>query len=524
MATLNALLEVGSTLSQEQSLPELLHRVVGTLCRLTDGAAGIVYLLDRMKQHLVPKAAVVDGEPHTTVPFAPIPLYLGDQRNDAQVAAHTVFLGRAVTLGDVSAYTGFRLEPIPLLGRLAGERGVPLLAVPLLGRQGQSVGAMVLFGEPGGAGAFGEERQLLARALAGQAALAVDNAQLLADKQSLVSALSRSNEELEQENRRLRRVAERSVSIRTLIAASPQMREVMALVDRLRDADVTVLIQGETGTGKEVVANALHRSGHRHDRPFIVQNCAAMPEHLLESEFFGHKRGAFTGATENKVGLFEAANGGTLFLDEIGDMPLGLQSKILRVLQEREVRPLGSLESRRIDVRVIAATNCDLRGMIGDGRFREDLYYRLSVFPIRIPPLRERPEDVPDLLFHFLKVFSGRYQKSVAGFAPPAYEALLRYRFPGNVRELCNIVERAVLLADPTGMIGPAHLPADLLDGVAPVLPVAAGQSLKEQVQRYEAALIAQRLNELGGNQSRTARELGISRRALIDKVSRYNL
>ncbi|MBO6563085.1 MAG: sigma-54 factor interaction domain-containing protein, partial [Nisaea sp.] len=213
----------------------------------------------------------------------------------------------------------------------------------------------------------------------------------------LIGVLESTNKELAEENRRLKTEIAKSSRFTSIIGNCGAMQKVFAMLEKVLDSDVTVLITGETGTGKEVVANAIHRNSHRARGPFVAQNCAAMPEQLLESELFGFKRGAFTGANQDKKGLLEAAHGGTIFLDEIGDMPIGLQAKILRVLQEGEVRPLGSLESRKVDIRVLAATHQDLEARIAEGQFREDLFYRLNVFPIHLPPLRDRQDDVPAL-------------------------------------------------------------------------------------------------------------------------------
>lgn len=528
-----AVLDLAVSLSTERNLNRLLGRIVGTARRLTSSSAGMVYLLDHLKQHLVPEVVVVDGAEVPSETLKSIPLYMGSGRNDTQVAAHAIFNGRIVSLRDVTVYTGFTVDPIPTplpppqpesAAQEGGARGLSLLAVPLVGHEEQSVGVLLLLDHARVDGGYPDSLVGTVRAFASLAAVAVDTVKLIADKQHLIQGLAQSNEELEQENRRLRRAVERTAPPASLMVADgAAMRQVMAMADKLRGSDVTVLIEGETGTGKELMAASIHRTSSRASRPFLAQNCAALPEQLLESEFFGHRRGAFTGATENKIGLFEAASGGTLFLDEIGDMPLGLQAKILRVLQEREVRPLGSLESRRVDVRVIAATHRDLRAMIGEGRFREDLFYRLSVFPVRLPPLRNRRDELPALLRHFLGLFSERYRKGIRGFTQEAFEALLAHTYPGNIRELRNLIERAVLLGNPRGLVGLEHLPADLADARKAPAPNTR-QNLKELVQTYEARVIAERLNATGGNQTRAAHQLGISRRSLIDKLQRYGI
>lgn len=531
LQTVEAVLGIATALSTERDLNRLLGRISAVARDLTHAEGALLYLLDPTKQNLALEVSHTDT---ASVPsgLRHIGLYTDGRRNETSVAAQCLFTGRIINLPDIYAFTGYGFQDLYAFDIQRGARTRSLITAPLLGYDGLAVGVLQLtdYHEPdtGTAAAFPDSLLGLIRAFTSQAAVAVENVRLAEDKQHLIKALAQSNEKLEEENVRLRRAMETKTSRRRLIGKGRAMHQVYDLIQKVRQSDVTVLIRGETGTGKELIANEIHRTGARADGPFIAQNCAAMPEHLLESEFFGHRKGAFTGATANKMGLFEAANGGTLFLDEIGDMPLDLQAKILRVLQEGEVRPLGALESRRINVRVIAATNCDLRSMIDAGTFREDLFYRLSVFPIELPPLRERTEDLPDLLNHFLDIYCERYQKHVSGFSQAAFEALLNYGFPGNVREMSNILERAVLLCDPCGSIQPEHLPADLPrsresdTGTEKTSPCNA--PLKERVQAFEAQLISDHLRTIGWNQSQAARDLGLSRRALIEKINRYGL
>ena len=301
---------------------------------------------------------------------------------------------------------------------------------------------------------------------------------------------------------------------------SPAMRRVWDLVDRVRGIDSTVLISGESGTGKELVARAIHMTGSRRSGPFEVVNCAAIPEYLLESELFGYERGAFTGATRAQRGRFERADGGTLFLDEVGDLPLALQPKLLRVLQDRVVQPLGGGEGRRVDARIVAASNQDLRRLVEAGRWREDLYFRLNVIPIEVPPLRERREDLPELAVFFLARIGQRIGRSCR-LGPEALTALQGYAFPGNVRELQNLLERAAVLAisDPIGL---ADLPAEARGegggGTGPGLRVAVGEPLAA----VERRLIFATLEYCQGNRRQAAQRLGISERALRYKLAEY--
>jgi DNA-binding NtrC family response regulator len=326
---------------------------------------------------------------------------------------------------------------------------------------------------------------------------------------------------LEEENRRLRRAVDRTGSLGELIGQSPAMREIFALIRRVAHGRSSVLITGESGTGKELVARTLHFHGARADKGFIPINCTAIPEGLLESELFGHVRGAFTGAHTSKRGLFEKANGGTLFLDEIGDMGLGLQSKLLRVLQDQEIRPVGGTQTVKVDVRIVAATNRDLEAEIAAGRFREDLYYRLNVIPIHIPPLRERPEDIPALVDSFVRKHAGGERRLVT---QAAMDRLKAQPWRGNARELENVIERALALSD-HAEIGPDDLPfgagaapADP-DPAALLLRSAAAQriTLRELDERY----IEQILRLTGGNKVQAARILGIDRKTLYRRAER---
>ncbi|MWK54566.1 AAA domain-containing protein [Pseudomonas otitidis] len=302
-----------------------------------------------------------------------------------------------------------------------------------------------------------------------------------------------------------------------LIGESKVMRQTYRLIGKVLHSPYTVLIHGETGTGKELVARAIHDYGPRREAPFIVQNCSALPEQLLESELFGYRKGAFTGADADREGLLDAANGGTLFLDEIGDMPLALQAKLLRVLQEGEVRPLGTPHPHRIDVRIIAATHRDLQAMIAAGEFREDLFYRLCQFPIELPPLRQRGEDIPHLARHFANQACRFLQRSPCLWSEEALERLARHPFPGNVRELKALVERAVLLCD--GELLPSHFS---LRGT----PLPSGQplSLRERLDHYERGQLIDALRRHDGNRAQAARELGLPRRTLLYRMDRLGI
>jgi DNA-binding NtrC family response regulator len=326
---------------------------------------------------------------------------------------------------------------------------------------------------------------------------------------------------LEEENRRLRRAVEKTAQLGELIGESPAMRDIVALIRKVAHTSSSVLITGESGTGKEIVARTLHYHGSRADKAFVPINCTAIPEGLLESELFGHVRGAFTGAHTSKRGLFEKASGGTLFLDEIGDMGLGLQSKLLRVLQDREIRPVGGNQTVKVDVRIIAATNRDLDAQLAKGVFREDLYYRLNVIPIHIPPLRERPGDIPALVEVFLRKHAGGRRRALSA---EAMELLCAQPWKGNARELENVIERALALSE-AAEIGvedlPFHAPrAGAGDDPAQDLLRSAAQR-RLSLRDLEDLYIDQIMEMTGGNKVQAAKILGIDRKTLYRRAER---
>ncbi|HKZ05891.1 MAG TPA: sigma-54 dependent transcriptional regulator [Methylomirabilota bacterium] len=318
------------------------------------------------------------------------------------------------------------------------------------------------------------------------------------------------DQRLREENARLRAEVERQFGFERVVGVSRPMRAVLEQVRAVADSDASVLLLGESGTGKELVARALHWSSARRAGPFVPVNCAAVPETLLESELFGHEKGAFTGADRKRAGLFTAAHGGTLFLDEVGDLPLATQVKLLRAIQDKAVRPLGGSEDIQLDLRLVTATNRDLATHVQDGRFREDLYYRLAVIPIRLPALRERPDDVPLLAEHFLRDAAARLGKALTGFTEEAMGWLQEHRWPGNVRELENVVERAAVLA-----AGPAVTITNLRTefNVAP-----AASSLRPTLEELERQYIRRVLDEVHGDKQAAAKILGVSVRTLQRK------
>jgi len=320
-------------------------------------------------------------------------------------------------------------------------------------------------------------------------------------------------ERLRAENRRLHEELRRTFKFEGIVGTSPKMQEALRIAAAVASTDATVLIYGETGTGKEVLARSIHYQSHRAQGPFVAINCGAIPETLLETELFGHEKGAYTGAVQTRIGKFEAADGGTVFLDEVGDMSPAMQVKLLRVLQERTIERVGGNRPIKVDVRVIAATNRDLRQAIREGNFREDLFYRLSVIPIVLPPLRERVEDIPILAQHFLERYRERYRKNIRGFTPQAQRKLRRYAWPGNVRELEFCIERAVILCT-----GEEITAQDLWLGEEE------GEDRFPTLAEVERRHILRALEEAGGDLTRAATLLGISVPALRRKLGEHRL
>jgi two-component system response regulator HupR/HoxA len=351
---------------------------------------------------------------------------------------------------------------------------------------------------------------------------AIEKMELVRENERLAAELKLANEKLRTENIILRQEVEKQVFPRNIVHGSPEMENILRLLRRVTGTETTVLIQGETGTGKELIARFIHAESNRRDQIFIPVNCGAIPRELVESEFFGHSRGAFTGAIQRKKGYFEMAHGGTIFLDEIGDATPELQVKLLRVLQENEIMPVGHSQPKKVDVRVLASTNRDLKAEVMANRFRQDLFFRINVFSVTIPPLRERKKDILPLAEYFLQQFSAKLNRRAGQFTEETRQLLLAYSWPGNVRELQNEIERLVLLSEAERNIGPEllsdhisqrHRPSQVSDG-----------DLKSAVRLLEDEMIRETLTRFQNNKSRTARALGISRQSLLEKLRRMDL
>ena len=376
------------------------------------------------------------------------------------------------------------------------QRIKSIAAVPLTIKT-RPIGAIYLDSIQKRAG-FKAESLPFITAFAHQAAIAIENSQLYAA--------------LREENLQLKKQIQQAHSFKEIIGRSPAMKQVFELMESIIDSDVTVLISGESGTGKELIARALHYNGPRKDKPFMALFCGALPENLLESELFGHKKGAFTGATSDKKGLFEAADGGSFFLDEIGDLSPKIQTELLRVIQEGEIKRVGENQVRHVDVRIMAASNKNLEELVKEGHFREDLYYRLNVIKIQLPPLRKRDGDIPLLAHYFLDKYTAKSKKQVQGFSPGSIKQLTNYHWPGNIRELENTIERALLLAKDL-FIQPENLQLPETN-----IQLPEKMSLKD----FEKQIVQKTLTENNDNISKTAEQLGVSRRWLHYRLKEW--
>jgi DNA-binding NtrC family response regulator len=328
---------------------------------------------------------------------------------------------------------------------------------------------------------------------------------------------------LQSEVERLRQQVHSRYGFANIIGQSARMREIFELVAHVSDLAVNVLIVGESGTGKEMIARAIHQNSARAARSFIPINCAAIPETLLESELFGYVRGAFTDARKDRRGLFQAANGGVLFLDEISEIPLSLQAKLLRVIEDKEVRPLGTNQGEKVDARLVSACNRDPESLVQEGRFRQDLYYRLNVIRIDLPPLRERTEDIPILIEHFMRKFSEQIHRKLEGIEPEALDALTNYHWPGNIRELEHTIERAVLLGK-EARIGLQDFPPSLVARNDHVLPLADAVAKSYTLKDLEKEYIMRVMETVGGNKTEAAKTLGVDRTTLYRKLEEYKV
>ena len=512
------LYELGCAFAERTDLDELIPLVVAKCREVLAAHGAAVLLLDAATNELYfPYVAQQRPSVAKELLRTRFPAHLGH-------AGAVLQSGRSTRLDDAASAPQFYGQ----IDRKTRSKTGPMLTVPLSTRQGR-IGVIQVVNQRGGR-PFTDEDLAFLETLAGSVAVAIENARLYAHMRA-------SQEELREQVAALREDLARHDRFSDIIGSCKAMSDVVQLMERAAASPIAVLIEGETGTGKELVARGIHEASTRAG-PFVAINCGALSETLLESELFGHKRGAFTGALQDRRGLFEAAAGGTILLDEVGEMPLAMQVKLLRVLQEDEIIPVGETRARKIDVRVISATNRDLAAEVERGAFRTDLYFRLTAFPIRLPPLRERREDIVALAAHILTTIGSRLGRPAVAIEATALDLLVRFDWPGNVRELQNELERAVALLGPGARIRTEHLSEKVISGTsAPMLP-----SVKSPLRRpaplatpaaspgaleplrvaraaFEERYIEQVLRANGGNVSHSAAALGLSRAMLHKRL-----
>lgn len=523
-----AFLEISMALAREVDPGRITAIALKGAIKLAGADRGRAYLLDAEMRRLHCHAV------HPDVPTEAEFLDMDDPKLSQSPLVHCLRHGRPVVIDDAYRYSGYGCECIYgwdnalLPGRF--QRTQRLIAVALRDHSDRAIGALVVqYCSDDGTAVDADLPAQLVR-FTRHAATAVTAARLAKENEHLQALVQKNvNPSVPKRGRSTRSGTDRyAAAFAPLIGDSPAIRAARHLAERAAPTAVTVMLQGETGTGKDVMARAIHDASPRSDKPFVAQNCAAIPHTMLEAELFGWEKGAFSGAHAAHPGLIASAHGGTLFLDEIGDMPLELQPKLLRVLQDGKVRALGATSERDVDIRIIVATHRDLEAKVANGSFRADLYYRLAVFPIRLAPLRDRPEDLVPLARHFLALCRDSLGSTITDVAPDVLRRLARHSWPGNVRELRNAVERAVLMTAPgagTWDELPDFEGADGCDDAEPVpWPELTAIPLKEAIEQVESHLIRRQLAETGGNLTTAASRLGLPRRTLAYKIQRYEI
>ncbi len=494
---ISLLYEISEALNQHMDMKKSLFKVLGVLSESMNLVRGIIFLTNRETGEIrIEIAHGISEETTRQIKYIP-----GEG-----------IIGKVVESGKSAVVPRISKEPLFLdkthSRNLSQGQDYSFICVPIK-KENQVVGAISADRPFEGKHSLqqGEKLLTVVAAMLAHHVINIENVRL-------------EKERLKSENLRLKTELENRYSFSNIIGNSNKMREVLQMISQVSFSSATVLIRGESGTGKELVANAIHYNSERHHKPFIKINCAAIPENLIESELFGHEKGAFTGASHLKKGKFEIADQGTVFLDEIGNMALGAQVKLLRVLQEKEFERVGGYKPIKTDVRIVAATNANLEEMVQQGRFRDDLYFRLNVFPIYIPSLRMRKTDIILLADHFLEKYRKEHGKDIKRITTPAIDMMMEYHWPGNVRELENCIERAVILCN-EGAVHSYHLPATLQTGTdSKTLP----QSLETAVAGLEKEIIMDALKNTGGNIKKAARLIQITVRKFSYKAARYNI
>lgn len=501
---LRLLFEVSQALEGASELSDHLETALDLMARYTGMMRGTLFLVDPASNEIVVETAYGLDE---------------SERKRLRYAHGEGVIGKVIQTGRPMVVPNVSEEPLFLnRSRVRGvyKEEIAFICVPIMvgGKPVGAISADRLFADS----VCLEEDMRLLQVLASLVARAV---RIRREVRAMHSAVV-------EENRRLQQIVHGGFDPGKLVGSSAAMRAVLEEVSQVTATNATVLIRGESGTGKELVAGIIHANSPRSGRPFIKVNCAALPEGLVESELFGHERGAFTGAVGVRKGRFEMAHGGTLFLDEVGDMTPLTQAKLLRAIQEKEFERVGGAETLRVDVRLIAATNRNLEKMAAQGIFRQDLYYRLSVFPVILPPLRERRDDIMALVTHFVDKASEGNRRKIARITSQAANLLMAYDWPGNIRELENVVERAVIVCGVDGVIDAQHLPAWLQD----LRPAFGGEgttlgkdaTLEQAVEALEKRMIVEALHDSGGNMARTAQRLGVTERIMGLRMKKYGL
>jgi Nif-specific regulatory protein len=505
-ADLDLLYEVSTSIHSIHDLDEMLRNVLSKVKEVFQIEGASIALHDRKRKELYFIRTVEEQRGGGAQKMAQMRF-----ADDYGVAGWVLREQKAVLIPDVSRDERFTRQLD--IQQTFDTRS--MICVPLKTRKGV-IGVLYALNKQ--FAEFDRKDLRLLEILSGPIAVSIENARLYGEIKQYATSL-------EKENLRLKTECQARFNMQGIIGASVSMQRVFALLEKVIGTDTTVLIQGETGTGKELLAKVIHYNGPQKDRPFVAENCGGLSENLLESEIFGHVKGAFTGAIADKKGLFELAKGGTVFLDEISDMPYAMQTKLLRVLQDGQIRPVGGSEYRRVDFRLISSANRDLLQEVKTGKFREDLFYRIQVFPVVLPPLRERKEDIPLLAVHFLAEHAARLDRPVARLTPPALEILMQFDWPGNVRELQNEIERALTLAGDESEITEAYLSERIkqfadYDGSSGAGPV----TIQEATARMELKMVKDALRKSGGNRSQAARMLGLTRQGLLNKIRRYEI
>lgn len=487
---LDIMMEIISLVNSTLDINKLLDIIMESANKICKAEASSLYLIDKGTDNLLFRSTTgVKGEE-----VKAFQLKLGEG-----IAGWVALHGEPLIVEDARKDVRHKKEIPEKIGFIAKS----ILCVPMKLKT-ELIGCLEVINKKDG-GVFGEHDSKILTSMANQSAVAIENARIY--------------ENLNEENKGLRSQLRANYKIEDIIFKSPQMGEIINLAKKVADSKATILIRGESGTGKELIAQAIHNYGSREDFPFLGLNCSAIPDTLLESELFGHEKGSFTGAVSSKKGKFELANGGTLFLDEIGEMPLMVQIKLLRVLQEKSFERVGGVKTITVNIRLITATNKDLEEGIKKGNFREDLYYRLNVVPIYLPALRERKEDIPLLVEHFIQKYSKEFRKNITGVSDKVMEALQQYSWPGNVRELENTIERALVMANGSA-IEFEDVTLDFDDRGAGIGLMEQEVPLKDAQNEFKKIYIKQLLDKHNGSQKEVARILKIQRTYLSKLVA----